>query len=189
MGQITIGAYTYDVYGDSDGLKEYMKAHINSTAYDNADSGSRKKAHVSATRWLDRARWQGEKTDLVTPQPLEFPRIGLTDKDGNEVPSDSVPEVVEFACYELILYLLDDATLTQTPDSGSNLKRAKAGSAEVEFFRPTQGGFPRFPTEAHELIRYFLEGASGITGPYAPGTSAGSAFDDDDGYGLSEGFA
>lgn len=189
MGQVTISGTDYDVYGTTAGLKSYMAANINSAAYDDASSTDRKKAHVSATRWLDRANWQGAMTDLVTPQPLEFPRTGLTDKDGNEVASDAVPDEVDEACYELVIYLLDDATITQSPDQGSNVKNVQAGSAQVEFFKGTQGKFPRFPIEAHELIRYFLEGASGISPPYAPGASVESQFDDCDGYGLGGGMA
>lgn len=189
MGTVTISGTSYDVYGTSAGLKAYMAAHMNSAAYDSASSNNRKKAHVSATRWLDRANWQGQKYDLVTPQVLEHPRTGLTDKDGNEVDETTVHESVEHATYELVLYLLDDSTATQSLDQGSNVKRVQAGSAQVEFFKGTDGKYPRFPTEAHELIRYFLEGASGITAPYAPGVDVESQFDDCDGYGLSEGMA
>jgi hypothetical protein len=189
MGTVTISGINYDVYGTSAGLKSYMAAHMNSSAYDSASSTNRKKAHVSATRWLDRANWQGQKYDLATPQALEFPRTGLTDKDGQEVAEDTVPTAVENACYELVLYLLDDETATQSLDQGSNVKRVQAGSAQVEFFKGTAGKYPRFPTEAHELIRYFLEGASGLTAPYAPGVDIESQFDSDDGYGLGGGLA
>jgi hypothetical protein len=189
MGQVIISGTTYDVHGTSAGLKAYMAAHMNSAAYDSASSNDRKKAHVSATRWLDRANWQGQKTDLVTPQPLEFPRTGLVDKDGNEVDSSTTPVVVEYATYELVLYLLADAEATQALDQGSNVKKVQAGSASVEFFKGTDGKYPRFPTEAHELIRYFLEGASGLTAPMAPGVDVESQFDDCDGYGLGAGLA
>lgn len=189
MGTVLISGTTYNVHGTSDGLKAYMAAHINSTDYDAASSTNRKKSHVSATRWLDRANWQGQKTDLVTPQPLEFPRTGLTGKDGNDVDSVSTPTEVENATYELVLYLLEDSAATQSLDQGSNVKRVKAGSAEAEFFKGTDGKYPRFPTEAHELIRYFLEGASGLTAPHAPGIDVESHFDDCDGYGLGQGLA
>jgi len=189
MGTVSIGGTNYTVYGDSAGLKAYMAAHMNSSAYDSATSNNRKKAHVSATRWLDRANWQGQKYDLATPQELEFPRTGLTDKDWNEVDETIVPTAVEQATYELVLYLLDDETATQSLDQGSNVKRVQAGSAQVEFFKGTDGKYPRFPTEAHELIRYFLEGASGLTAPYAPGVDVESQFDDCDGYGLTGGLA
>lgn len=189
MGTVSISGTDYDVYGDTAGLKAYMAARLGSTNYDAADSGNKKAAHVSATRWLDRANWQGQKTDLVTPQSLEHPRTGLTDKDDNVVADDAVHITVEEACYELVEYLLGDPALTGSPDSGSNVRSAKAGSAEVEFFKPTEGSYPRFPTEANELIRYFLEGSSGISAPYAPGVDAESQFDDGDSYGLSDGFA
>lgn len=189
MGTVLISGTSYDVYGTSAGLKSYMAANVNSAGYDDASSSGRKKAHISATRWLDRANWQGNRTDPDTPQALEFPRTGLSNKDGESVASDAVPTAVDEACYELVIYLLDDESITQNLSSGSNVKKVKAGSAEVEFFRGTDGIYPEFPTEVHNLIGWFLEGAGEISTPYAPGTDVESAFDDGDRYSVSEGLA
>ena len=189
MGTISIGANTYDVYGDSAGLKAYVAAKIGSDAYDNASSGDRKKAHVSATRWLDRKNWQGQKTDLVTPQALEFPRTGLTDKDGNSVDDAIIPDEMEEGCYELILVLLTDEASQNAVSSGSNIKQVKAGSAQVEWFKGTEDTSPAFPPQVHDLIKYFLEGYTAVTGVAAYGSDAESQFDDGDGYDLGQGMA
>lgn len=186
MGQISIGAYTYDVYGDTDGLKEYMKARVGSGAYDGASSNDRKKAHVSATRWMDRQNWAGQKTDLVTPQPNEFPRTGLSDKDGNPVDGATVPKAVEHATYELVLALLGDSSGYESVDTGSNIKRVQAGSAQVEWFKGTEGGYPTFPPQAHDLVKIWMEGHGGFTGAWSGDTESESEFD---GYGLGQGYA
>jgi len=189
MGTVSIGSDTFDIYGTEAGAKSYLAGRLGVSAWTDADSNDKRRALVEATRWLDRANWQGLKTDLVTPQALEFPRTGLTDKDGQSVDSATVPLDVEYACYELAVVLLDDAAKPDSPDGGSNVKRAKAGPAEVEFFVGTQGDFPRFPTRAHELIRSFLEGASTLAAPWASDTSGETAFDDDDLLDLNEGVA
>lgn len=183
-GQVIIGADTYDIYGSEAGAKTYMRARLGADAWDDADSGDRKRALVSAARWIDRARWQGQRTDLVTPQALAFPRTGLTDCDGNAVADTWTPDD---AGYELALVLLGDAEVPDEADSGSNIKRLKAGPAELEFFKGTTGTVSRFPTIAHELLRCFLEGAGGIGGAWASGGDEESQFDDDDAYGLRQG--
>ena len=192
MGQVTIGADTYDIYGTEAAAKSYMKARLGADSWDDASSLNRKKALISATRWLDRANWQGQKTS--DSQALQFPRTGLTDCDGNDVPSDAVPTLVEQACYEGALILLGDATAMDQADAGNNIKRLKAGSAEMEYFRGGYGSSgsaaaPPFPTAMFELVRCFLEGASGITAPYASGYCEESQFDDDDRCDRSKGLA
>jgi len=177
MGQVVISGTTYDVYGTEAGLKAYMAARIGADKFDAATSVNRKKAHVSATRWLDRQTWAGAKKEAS--QALEFPRTGLTDKDGNAVDDTTVPAVIESACYELVLILLDDATKQESEDSGSNIRSVKAGSVSVEFFKGTLGQSSKFPSHVNELIRCFLEGYSTFNAAVGYGTSVESEFDDD----------
>ena len=75
---------------------------------------------------------------------------------------------------------------------GSNVKSAKAGSAQVVFFRPTTGSGEdtRLPTVADDFTKCYTDAgtASGIAGPSITGTdqaSGATACDDE----LSEGFA
>lgn len=194
MGQVTISGTTYDVYGTADGLKAYLAGKLGPLAYDTAESADKSKALVSATRWIDREKWQGSMTDEVTPQPLEWPRTGVTDCDGNAVDSASVPDDIINATYELAEILLGDPAAADGANTGSNTKRVKAGSAEVEFFRPgsadgSGGGGTLFPVPAQKLVACFLEGAGGaFSTPYAGGTSQPSSFCTDD-FDRNKGFA
>ncbi len=182
MGQVTIQATVFDIYGTSGDADGYMKARWGGEPWADADSDDKKQTLVSATRMIDRENWIGQKT--VSAQALEFPRTGLTDKDGNAVDSATVPGVVEEANYELAFALLNDAAVQEADTTGSNVKRVKAGSAEVQFFRPTTG--TPFPTIADDLLKSFR--GSGVLAGLASGTDEVSAFCDSNPYGLSEGY-
>src|SRR5262245_25196179 len=133
---------------------------------------------VTATRLLDRQCWQGEKTS--PSQALQWPRTGVVDKYGDEVSSLAVPLLIEEATYELALAILVDPDGVQAdPTSNQNLKKVKAGSAEVEFFRPELRG--RFVTIVEELVGQFLCGSVNAASlSQAWGTDSESEFDSAD---------
>lgn len=87
-----------------------------------------------------------------------------------------------------LVMVLTPATINQA-NTGSNTKRVRAGTAEVEFFRPTDRNSPRFPTQVTELLRGCLSSsASTVTGACASGLDQSSSFTDPDQYGLREGY-
>lgn len=192
ISQVSIGTGLYYVYGDEAEFKTYMAGRLGAEAYDEASGTDRKKAQVQATRWIDREDWLGLPTDPGV-QPLAFPRVGLSDCDGQSVSSVVAPEAIIEASFELALILLEDGgTSTENSTTGTNVKEVGAGTAKVKFFR---GGNPNgsggqgtiFPTEAQKLVRCFLE-SKGISGVVASGTSQPSSFCEDD-FKLNEGIA
>ncbi len=190
VSTVSISGVSYDVYGTETEIKQYIAGRLGTDAYDDASSTDKKKAHVQATRWIDRERWSGQPTDLVTPQPLQFPREDLTDCNGNAVDEDTLPQEVCNATGELILIILADPAATAAGNTSSNIKNAKAGSAEVEFFRPgdSSGGTGTIlPTEAWKWMRCFSGG--GVTPGTASGTDGQSQFDNCDRATLNDGFA
>ena len=96
------------------------------------------------------------------------------------------PRLFATAEFEEALILLDDATEQSSSGSGSNVKRVKAGSAEVEFFTGTAGTLEetRLPTVVNDLVGCFIE-TSGVTGA-AFGTTEVIDYDKDD-FDLSQG--
>ena len=143
-----------------------------------ADSTTKDQSLVSATAMLDRQQWVGEQTAPKPGQPLDWPRTGVTDPEGNEVASDAIPGFMEDATCELALSLIQDLSVQTDTDTGSNTKRLKAGSAEIEYFKGTRG--TRFPTIVHEIIWFYLESSSAHTSPYYGGTDAESGLTDFD---------
>lgn len=127
-------------------------------------------------------------------QVSQMPRTGMRDRYGDVVDPNLVPPEIVEASLELALALYLDPTLEgQTSTAQTAVKRAKGGSAEVEFFAP--GAFvsiTRFPPEVQELIAPFLAGSSDGAAPEVGGSEAFgggcSQFDDCDSYGITRGF-
>lgn len=188
MGTLTIGSYTYSVYGTQELATEYITGRIGELA-DNwlatTATTTQRKTQVSATRFIDSQAWAGAKVDSA--QANEFPRTGLVDKDGNDVSSLTVPQVILDATYELMMLMLDDATLDASDGSG-NVKIAQAGSAKIEYFRPQSGG--RFPRQIMDLLAPFMTGglfdAEALS--YVGGTDVVTQFADADFLTLTRGF-
>lgn len=186
MGTISIGANTYEVYGDEAGAKAYFAAAAHAASYVAAESSTKKKAHISATRMLDRQAWMGERVAVAPGQPLEFPRTGLVDKDGNAVSSGSIPVLMDQGCYELMLAILDDEAVQASTGAGSNVRRTRSKSgvgplaveSELEYFKPTLGRSGRFPQIVQEIVGVFLAGSSMGSLVFSSGTEAESEFSD-----------
>ena len=188
MGTVSIGGSSFNIYGtftDDTGpvisAVTYFKASLNISAWSAAASSDKQKALVAATRILDKQPWVGSPTDIVTPQPLAWPRTGATDADGNSFLDTETPEEVIFANYELASAILADAAVQSSSTSGSNVRRTlsrdKVGDLETEreteYFIPTIIGSAasgRFPTSVQEYLRGLLGGSldlSTVTGSTA----------------------
>lgn len=104
------------------------------------------------------------------------------------VDASAAPQAVKDAQCVYAYELSQKPALEASTSTGSNIKAAGAGPAQVEFFRPTDGS--RFPARVAELLAPYL--GSGITPGSAPGSGTcapTSQFDNCDGYGLSEGLS
>lgn len=120
-------------------------------------------------------------------QTAAFPRTNLTDRYGDALSQFVAPVDVESAQIELGFDISQDATVEGGTGTGSNQKRLKAGTAEIEFFRPTDG--TPLPTVPWELLTPFLTSAAGaISGSAGFGTGCPSQFDDGDTYNRTQGF-
>jgi len=181
VSTITLGSVVHSVYAlTSDPLqdaKDYMNGRFGTAAWDAASNNSRRRAIISATRWLDRQPWLSTPTDVVTPQPLENPRLALEDCNGTAVLDTIVANDIVEAQWELAQIILADSTAQESAGQGTNLKPAKAGPAEVEFFRNTEGPSrdTRLPTIPHDLIKCFI-GGSGLGIPHVGGPGTASIF-------------
>ncbi len=188
---IIIAGNNYDVYGTEADIKQYIAGRLGTAAYDSSSSSDKKKAHVQATRWMDTLTFQGSPTDLVTPQPLAWPRIGMTDCNGEVVVDTIVPDELCAASSEMVLIILGDSAASDAAGTGKNIKKVGAGSAQVEFFRTgdAQGnkGTP-LPEQAWRLIKCFTgAGDQTNSGAIASGTTDHTEFDDCHRYELRDG--
>ncbi len=186
----TINSVNYQSYATVAEADGYLAVDISrAAAWAALDVPTKESRLVESTRRLDRFTWIGEKTDPIPTQTTEFPRTGLTDKNGLAVPEATVPQEVEDAT---IIQAGDIVLSGDSPDEGStadNNKRLKAGSVEIERFRPVDG--KKLADNLIELVGIFLSGAtSGIAvGALASGTDAVSSFCDPKPFGRIDGLS
>ena len=103
-------------------------------------------------------------------------------------PADINAQVAN-ASAEYALLLAEDPTILSQANTGTNTKRVRAGSAEVEFFQPRRG--TRFPNIVTELLvaSECLSTGSAATAPQGFGLDDESTFTNDERYGYNEGLA
>lgn len=126
---------------------------------------------------------------------LAWPRSNVTNAAGGTLDANTIPLDIVNGVITLAALIAENPTLGESATTGSNIERVRAGTVEVEFFRPTTGTL--FPTVVHDLFGTYLESAlvgreGSISGASATGTSARSktpkanSFGTE--YGLSEGY-
>lgn len=192
LATITISAVNYTAYAftsnavtDAD---QYWAGRISGAAWAAATTMQKQTALIQAADWIDSLVWGGTKT--VSSQAREFPRDTMMCR-GTALTDGTIPDQVVKGEFHLALALIADSTAQSLPGTGTNVRRAKAGSAEVEFFRPTQGtafDLP-VPKTAYAFLGCLLASAAASAGePVAYGTDECSQFTDRNRFGLSEGF-
>lgn len=193
IATITIGAVDYSVYAlTSDALADaddYLAAKIGST-WSTASDLQKQQALISAARFMDRAvLWSGDKT--VDAQPREWPRDGAVDGcNGDEaVPDGTTPDAIAHGEFELADLLFLDATIQASTGTGSNVKKVKAGSAEVVFFTGTSGTSEetRLPTQVNDLVSCFIEGSEVAGFSWGTTDADGDAGYTEDDFDLTQG--
>lgn len=156
---------------------DYLAARLGAEAWATAAEDTREKALVTASRYFDILPWKGKKS--VASQPLAWPRTGVTLSDSTPVDSTYYPLPVTTASYELAFQLLLNPTLLTDVSQGGqgNIKRVKAGTAEVEFFKSTP--LTVLPITIQLGLREYLNmGPSSTSVGKISGVTTESIFDD-----------
>jgi hypothetical protein len=145
MAEIDIGADTYSSFADEDFADTYIAADpAAADAWAALDQDGKNRLSVTSTRVLKRLSWI----------------------DG--VPSfDDTPLVVQEATCEFNIALLNGYDLNTAPGSVLAVKRQKAGSVEVEYFRDLDNPAyvpPPLPQAVWELLKPMLVSPAGTDG-------------------------
>lgn len=171
MGTVTIGASTYNVYADVATADEYYNGSTDYATWAALSTDEKARALVSATRLLDRQRWQGTQT--VDGQDLAWPRAGVVDCAGEAVDDSVIPQSVIDASMVLALYDATGSNVQTSATSEDLTKSLAAGSVSISYFRADSANYARFPLPVMELIGCFLAGF-GATSPGVGALSYGT---------------
>lgn len=135
-------------------------------------------AILRASAWLSNyPDWDGELTCGRGLQGLAWPRSGVTDCNGDAVPSNVVPIEVQHATYLASLAeLANPGILAPTVVPGKQEKRVKVDVIEVEYMTPADQGVttktnpaetlrPMF-TAINDLLRCMASFPNGLNVPW-----------------------
>jgi hypothetical protein len=114
-------------------------------------------AIMRASAWLSTfPDWDGSMTCGRGLQGLAWPRTGVTDCNGDEVPDDEVPQEVEMATFVAALAELESpGILTPSITPGQVVKRVKVDVIEEEYMTPRDQGINAMQ-DAIETLRPVL---------------------------------
>lgn len=184
MSTVIIGSVSYEVYADISEADEYFNGSSDYATWAAFSAEDKARSLVTATRLLDRQKWQGQPASDL--QPLAWPRDGAVDCNGNAIPSDTIPPQVIEASMILALYEATGSDVQTAATTESLTQSLKAGSVAISYFRGDRNDYSRFPLPVMELVGCFFAGASGAIGGSLSFGTDGQAYDND--FGLNEGF-
>lgn len=122
-------------YGTDEGLTAYAAAN----GLTLPEGGNLAAARQRGSIYIDGVygdRFPGSPAGGVG-QERAWPRTGAADVYGNALPSDAVPQRIEWAAYEAaVAELSNPGSLSPSVTLGSLVKRRKVGPIEREFFEP-----------------------------------------------------
>lgn len=133
MGSLTLGGNSYSIYGTEAGADAYLAAKLGSV-WAAQTATAKQQSLVSATRLIHNYILAVTGTDIDP----------LTNADSELASAD----------YELAYALIVTPAIEGMISAAGNQKRVKAGSAEIEYFRPVAGG--RFPVTVQGFLNAWL---------------------------------
>lgn len=115
------------------------------------DANAYLKNRLYTDAWFDNEPGESEPGDCERALITASGQISRFVTDGYKLPLASIiPDALKRATCELALMMLVDVDTVTNSDTGQNIRRVKAGSAEVEFIRGTKGS--RFPKVVMDIL-------------------------------------
>ena len=116
---------------------DYFDTSPDSSTWTNKTDDQKKRALISATRWIDTLVFYGDRCD--DSQALKFPRNNYQ-VDGVELACSKIPNNIKYAQYELARALANDTdAMTGNVGTNGNIAEAKLGDLAVKYNTSSQG--------------------------------------------------
>ena len=133
----TISGANANSFVTLDEANNYFATVPDSSTWDDKTVDQKKRALISATRWIDSFVYFGDRCDQG--QALKFPRNNYQ-VDDVELACTTIPNNIKYAQYELARALANDTdAITGTSGKEGNIEQAKLGDLEVKFNTASQG--------------------------------------------------
>ena len=133
----TISGANANSFVTLDEANNYFATVPESSTWDDKTVDQKKRALISATRWIDSFVYFGDRCDQN--QALKFPRNNYQ-VDGVELACTLIPQNIKYAQYELARALANDTdAITGATGNQGNIAEAKLGDLEVKYNVASQG--------------------------------------------------
>jgi hypothetical protein len=136
--------------------ESFLEGRLAVTDWDADTDDNKNRALRMSTDVLDGYDWTGRRS--TQNQRLQWPRYGVSDKDGWLYDGDTVPRPVKEATYELANALID-GTYAVAPDDLEKYERVKVDVIEVALrsdYRAAQ-----LPDHVYDLVAHLLVAGAG----------------------------
>jgi len=128
------GLSTADSYLSQANADTYIANHGNSTDWSGATSDQKDEALRLATQWLDLTygqRWKGIRSN--SDQALDWPRSGVSDRDGRAIDTDELPQKLLDATAEMALrHITETDGIMPDEADAAPVKQEKIKVGEIE---------------------------------------------------------
>lgn len=155
MATVFLDSVAYTVYNDDDTLVAYANGSANGATLVAATEDARARYSIEATRRLNSERWISTK--VSSSQELAWPRT--------DVNNGVTPQAILDAHMELAMLVANGVDIrTNQSATSTQLQRIKAGSVELEYFKPVG------------LVTEYLQHIMDLIGPYLQSNNLGTVF-------------
>ena len=133
----TIKGASANSYASLSDSNDYFDTSPDSSTWSNKTDDEKKRALISATRWIETLVFYGDRCD--EGQALKFPRTNYQ-VDGVELTCTLIPNNIKYAQYELARALANDTdAITGTTGKDGNFSEVKLGDIQVKYNTDSQG--------------------------------------------------
>ena len=133
----TIKGASANSYASLSDSNDYFDTSPDSSTWSNKTDDEKKRALISATRWIETLVFYGDRCD--EGQALKFPRTNYQ-VDGVELTCTLIPNNIKYAQYELARALANDTdAMTGNIGTNGNIAEAKLGDLQVKYNLASQG--------------------------------------------------
>ena len=127
----TIKSETANSYVTLSEANDYFDTSPDSSTWTNKTDDQKKRALISATRWIDTLVFYGDRCD--DGQALKFPRNNYQ-VDGVELACSTIPNNIKYAQYELARALANDTdAITGNTGTAGVAKEVELGELKVKY--------------------------------------------------------
>lgn len=152
----TAGATNANSYCTVAEADAYHETIVGATTWTEAEDDTKIAALIQATRVLDEQYdWVGQKANST--QALRWPRADVTDRDGWDVDSATIPTFLKNATAEMARALIKGDRFATRDDAKGGIKSVTAGSVSVTF--DSLDRIELLPESVSTMLNYYSIGS------------------------------